>query len=74
MPRWDYRVLRHTNKYDQITYQIHEVYYDKDDKIRAYRRKTPFESENVKDLMAMFFAILKGFTKPILEAKTIKPV
>lgn len=78
MSYWNYRVVEKniTNKidcsemeYENVSYSIHEVYYDEDGNITMWSAESisPYGEGCVKDLKADLEHMLEACSKPILK-------
>lgn len=65
---WDYRILRTDHPSGEITFGIHEVYYDSEGKPNACS-VDPMDphGETVEELREDINAMLKAFDKPVLD-------
>lgn len=71
MSYWNYRVIKkQSSKPDTTTYQVYEVYYDKQGKIESWTKTAvnPF-GETPGELREDIRFFIKAFQKPILEEK-----
>jgi hypothetical protein len=70
--RWDYRVVHSINEEDEVVYGIHEVYYDKDDKLLTYTGHpvTPCGT-TINELMRELTLFNQAVLKPTLDKKEL---
>ena len=75
---WNYRVVEKSITYkvdcsdityDTTTYEIHEVYYDKDGNITMWSAEaiTPYGEGHIKDLEVDIKFMLEACSKPVLK-------
>ena len=64
---WDYRVIKHIDE-GEVSYQIHEVYYDEDQVIKSWTENSikPY-GETLEELKKDILMQLQGLDKPILD-------
>ncbi len=74
MGYWNYRVIRmHHKETDTYTYQVHEVYYRKNGKIKGWSESTVSPmGESLNELRSDIQYFSKAFQKPVLREKTKK--
>ena len=66
---WNYRVLVHKNE-DDVCLQIHEVYYDKDGKLKSYTKNgANVIGDCFLDLEWTLNEMIKCLEKPMLSAE-----
>ncbi|RJP76671.1 MAG: hypothetical protein C4522_17600 [Desulfobacteraceae bacterium] len=71
MSHWNHRVIkRHDKKVHITTFQIHEVYYDDDNKIESWTA-SPVEpmGESMAELRKDLQYFVEALEKPVLEEK-----
>ncbi len=70
MANWDYRVVRKKEATGEITFNIHEVYYNKHGK-PEFCSGGPMEpsAESVQELRTQVIRMLKAIDKPILRSE-----
>jgi len=80
MSHWNYRVFKHTdskhkmgdssNVIEDITYAIHEVYYEEDNTMFGHTAKPiQITGESVEDLRTEIKRIEEALDKPILTSR-----
>ena len=69
---WDYRVIKHIDE-GEVSYQIHEVYYDEDQVIKSWTENSikPY-GETPEELKEDILMQTQAFQKPILEFNLCK--
>jgi len=66
MSYWNYRIIEFTEN-DEISYQIYEVYYDDNDKIKHYADEPLIAAESVDGLKWMMNKMYEALNKPVLK-------
>lgn len=74
MSYWNHRVIRKSHDdFEELSYQIHEVYYEDDGSIMAWTESAmqPL-GETPEELREDIRFFLKAFQKPILEEQEVE--
>jgi hypothetical protein len=71
---WNYRVIKKATKIPgggiDVTYTIHDVYYDKNLDKPSMGRMSPPSSDNVEDLQGKLERMLEACKKPVIYYDT----
>jgi len=66
---WNIRLLAHINDEEDVYFQIHEVYYDNENKPNAYTKEAvTIGGEDIKAIKWYLKQVNKALEKPILIA------
>jgi hypothetical protein len=76
---WNYRVVRrfypNTHMDDIMLYEIYEIYYDKDGKIRGLTEEPiKLGEETIDDLRKTVEQLTKCLEQPIIDYETLKEI
>lgn len=64
---WDYRIIKVAWHNDTTGYQLHEVYYDDDNKPRGRTQSPIVTGESVKEIQDELKVMISDTSKPVLD-------
>lgn len=64
---WNYRIIKVAWPNDITGYELHEVYYDEDNKPRARTQSSILSGESVKEIQDELKVMLSDANKPVLD-------
>jgi hypothetical protein len=65
--KWDHRVLAHKQKDGEVYYQIHEVYYDKEENATAYTTNpVSIIGDSITGIQRVLDNLKDSLNKPVL--------
>lgn len=70
---WDYRIIRHEYpaavEEEKTLYKIHEVYYNEDSSLHAFRPASTLVGLSEDELRSTYLLMAEAFSKPPLNEK-----
>lgn len=71
MSSWNYRVMKHANGDEDVTYEIHEAFYDDDGNLKDWTAEPVSVSAlSVSEITSILSMMARAVDLPILEAGT----